>query len=276
MILPFDSLIAERYQVKELLGRGALSEVYAVHDLAENNLKALKLLISHLLPGNYSIPSLMNQIEASFNMNHPNIVPVNEIGSTQEGIFITMPLIRGKNLKNWIEKTELSHQKALRAMISLIEDIGGAIDYAHSRGIIHRDIKPSNIMIDKKEKFHLLDFGAAIFRDHGLSQHETLYLGTPPYYPPRKFLDQNKIDTRIDVYSFAYIICELIECHFEQSTYLSPLLKECIAGAKLIVNDAMEPVKGKKYASIKVFCKDLSDTLTAAHAEYEPYHTKNP
>ena len=262
MILPPNTTIAQRYTIKELLGQGAISEVYLVLDKEKNDFKALKLLISYLIPRNYSLPSLMNQVEASFKLNHPNIVAVKEIGSIPEGIFLTMPLIKGRNLKEWMEEENLDHSEALEAILSLISDIGGALQYAHSRGITHRDIKPSNIMLDEKAKFHLLDFGAATFRNHCTGSGNTISLGTPPYYPPEDFLQPGVPVTSIDTYSFAYIIGELLDSFFTPTSYLENSLKKVVQNSRKIIEKALKAEVREKPLDIEIFCKELRAALT--------------
>jgi len=262
LLLPPNTIIAQRYLIKELIGQGAISEVYLVFDMGKKDFKALKLLISHLLPGNYSLPSLMNQIEASYELDHPNIVSVSEIGSTSEGIFITMPFVRGKNLRKWMEEETLNQSEAINAILCLVSDIGGALQYAHSKGITHRDIKPSNIMVDEKGKFHLLDFGAASFKNQGTNSDETMFLGTPPYHPPKIFFQYNKSSTSVDIYSFAYIIGELIDRFFYPFSSLQEPLRQTIEASRKVINEALTATSEEKYSDIKSFCHDLEGTLT--------------
>lgn len=261
MILPPNSIVAERYMIKELLGHGAISEVYLAYDLGKNDFKALKLLISHLLPGNHSLPLLMNQIEASIKLRHPNIVSVNEIGTTSEGVFITMPFIKGKNLKKWMDTEKLLPLQALNAILSLISDIGSALDYAHRKGIIHRDIKPSNIMIDREGKYHLLDFGAAL-RSGDSPSEERPFSGTPPYHPPRQFIIGTYASTWIDVYSFAYIIKELFDLHFSSPGSLPGEMGDRIRESRKVLEEALDPGSENKYQEIRTFCDTLSSILS--------------
>ncbi len=262
MILPPDSIIAEKYMVKELIGQGAISEVYLVLDIGSSDFKALKLLISHLLPGNHSLHLIMNQIEATIELQHPNIVSVNEIGTTSEGIFITMPFIKGKNLKKWMETESLRPEEALKAILSLISDIGGAIRYAHRKGIIHRDIKPSNIMIDSEGNFHLLDFGAALVGQNSPPEN-TPFLGTPPYHPPLQLIKRLGSSTRIDVFSFAYILNELFKLHFTAHEKLPHDMQSLVTKSKKVLKEALNLRSGERYSDIREFCDDLLSILSA-------------
>src|SRR5205823_34738 len=144
------------------------------------------------------------EAEAAANLDHPNIVPIYEVGEHEGRHYFSMKLIvqRPGFRGQWADQ-----RKAAR----LVATEARAVHYAHQRGIIHRDLKPANILVDEQGQPHITDFGLAkrIEGDANLSQSGTI-IGTPAYMPPEQAACKKGLTTAADVYSLGSILYELL------------------------------------------------------------------
>jgi len=267
LILPYKFLVANRYRIEELIGQGATTEVYRVFDVAQNQSRALKLIVTHLVPQEFSLPSILNEMEVSIRLKHPHIVPVYEIGNMREGIFITMSYIKGESLKVWINHKHHSIDEIQRVLLTLASHIGSALDYAHQNGIVHRDIKPSNIIIDEKKDMYLLDFGIASFQNGQGYLHPKLFLGTPPYRPPEDIQKSISLSSAVDVYSFASIIGEIVNKFLSGRQESYQLSLDTLANIQELIGKGTQPDPGKRYSSIADLCGEFMGILPHLNAK---------
>src|ERR687889_954624 len=158
MMIQPQALIKGRYRVGRRLGEGGMAIVYLGHDL----LLGRDVAIKSPRPQFSADPGFRARFEreasAAASLSHPNIIDVYDVGEDDGTPFIVMELVRGQSLKEIIAADAPFHPDDVA---ELLEQIGGALDYAHVRGYVHRDIKPGNILIDEHGRARLVDFGIA-------------------------------------------------------------------------------------------------------------------
>jgi serine/threonine protein kinase len=197
----------------EKLGHGAMSAVFAAFQKSLKRRIAVKILPKSLLTEK-TAAFFQQEAESAAILSHPNIIPIYEVGETDEFLFFTMQLVKGYELTHAIRKAQRNVVPSkrwipLKTVISLIRNVLDALAYAHENDIVHRDIKPGNVMIEKHTKRPLItDFGVAkIARTKGKS--DRMLLGTPKYMAPEQILTGN-VDGRADQYSAATIMLEML------------------------------------------------------------------
>ena len=196
------------YVLFEVLGAGGMGVVYRAHHRILNRDVALKQIIAGSLASETDVQRFRNEAEAAAQLDHPNIVPIHDVGEYQGRRYLTMRLIEGGSLADHRERFRDDPRRA-RA-----DDRGrrARVHYAHQRGILHRDLKPSNILLDGDGQPHVTDFGLA----RRLGVESTLtgsggILGSPPYMAPEQTGGRTKeITTATDVYGLGAILYVLL------------------------------------------------------------------
>ncbi len=195
-----------RYKIVNELGKGAMGVVYKAHDPRIDREIALKVLRQDRVASEDFRQRFLKEAKAIGRLSHPNIVTVFDVGQDHETVFIAMELLEGMPLNEMTEGERLSVEK----IVDISAQIAGALDYAHTRGIVHRDIKPTNIIITPEGKVKLTDFGIARFEDPTATQQTQAgeILGTPSYMSAEQVMGKT-IDKRSDLYSLGVILYEL-------------------------------------------------------------------
>ncbi len=195
-----------KYEFLELIGKGGFALVYKVRDLYLERLGAIKILYKEYSRDEETIERFRREAKIYANLEHPNIVPIYDIGIVQGIVFFIMKFIEGETLNKIIRKEgKLPEKRAIK----IISDLLDALAYIHKKGIIHRDIKPHNIMIDKTERTILADFGIARTLESTSFTKSGAILGTAYYLSP----EQAKglpIDHRVDIYSAGVTLYEMV------------------------------------------------------------------
>lgn len=196
----------------ELLGeiaRGGMGIVYRARQKSLNRLVAVKLI----LVGQWASQSQLQRFKAeaavSARLDHPNIVPIYEIGESNGQHFFSMKLIEGENLGQRISD---GGRLSARESAGMVARIARAVHYAHQRGILHRDLKPTNILLDAQGEPHLTDFGLAkMFETETSASVSAALLGTPAYMAPEQGGGKGaQITTAADIYSLGVVLYELL------------------------------------------------------------------
>ena len=184
-----------RYQIRTLIGRGGMGEVYGAFDPSLDRLVALKTIIA-----GSDNPSLVERLQrearACGRLHHPNIVTIHDLGESQGTVFIAMEWLQGESLADAMKAGKLTFEMKLRALVEILD----ALDYAHAEGIIHRDIKPSNAWVLPSGQIKLLDFGLARLQHVEALTLPGEVMGTPYYMSPEQLMGQ-PVDGRSDVFS---------------------------------------------------------------------------
>ncbi len=212
----FDHLIGQTVGTSRLLHKldnGAMSVVFVAYQKTLKRQIAVKILPKALLTPR--IAELFHQeAEAAAFLSHPCIIPVYEVGETDEFLYFTMQLIKGKSLAYYIRQARrnvLPSKRMLPVTVSLkmILKILDALDYANKLGIVHRDIKPRNILIEAHSKRPIVtDFGVA--RSYGGSNDDhRVMVGTPTYMAPEQIVS-GIVDGRADIYAAGVMLLEML------------------------------------------------------------------
>ncbi|UCC44873.1 MAG: protein kinase, partial [Candidatus Zixiibacteriota bacterium] len=197
--------IVSHYKIISKIGAGGMGEVYLAEDTQLDRRVALKFLPSHLSQDEAARARFTREAKAAAKLDHPNIVPVYEVGEFQDRPFFAMAHIEGKSLKEVINAGRLSINEA----IEFTKQICEGLHEAHSAGIIHRDIKPGNIIIDSKGKTRILDFGLAIVAGEDKLTKTGSTLGTVGYMSPEQ-IEGKQVDHRSDLFSVGVILYEML------------------------------------------------------------------
>jgi len=208
------------YELLEQVGRGGMGVVYKARQVSLNRLVALKMVLDSQLGSPLVVRRFQIEAEAAARLNHPNIVPIYEIGEEDHQHFFSMKLIEGESLSHRMARGEFrgppgglskSNASELQVRVAqLMAVVARAVHYAHDRGVIHRDIKPSNILVDAAGQPHLTDFGLAKLTDAEFSLSKSGGLmGTPSYMAPEQ-ASGGKCTVATDVFSLGTILYELL------------------------------------------------------------------
>lgn len=210
-----ERLIAGRYRLGQLVGRGGMAEVYEGYDLRLGRTVAVKLLKSDLANDATFEAKFRQEAQASARMAHPTIVRVYDAGeeetNDQNGNpvktpYIVMELVRGKLLREMTQEG-VDIDRAVRFVGGILT----ALEVSHRAGVVHRDIKPANVMIGDHDSVKVMDFGIArAVSDNSATQAATAgIVGTAQYFSPEQARG-DQVDARTDLYSTGVILYELL------------------------------------------------------------------
>jgi serine/threonine protein kinase/tetratricopeptide (TPR) repeat protein len=217
-----------KYRITERIGRGGMAEVYlGVHTHLDRQV-AIKVLHGYLLEGGDFLARFKREAKAVANLRHPNIVQVHDFDIQDDIIFMVMEYIDGTDLQSkLVELEKKGEHLSIKQIGSIIKDIAGALDYAHSKDMLHRDVKPSNILLDKNGKAYLTDFGIArLLSDQKFTATGTL-IGTPAYMSPEQGKGE-EVSRESDIYSLGVVAFELItgQVPFDAQTPIAIVQKQ--------------------------------------------------
>ena len=216
------------------IGAGGTAEVVRCVDDNLGCRVALKRLRDELAERATYRAILIAEAQKTAQLDHPNIVPVHELGLDREGrLYFTMKLVRGQSLTQILEERPPGQRSRhdLYALIQVVLKVCDALSYAHSRGVIHRDLKPDNVMVGEYGEVYLMDWGIAKLRDPrqirsdseqpgtGAGRHEYPFVqeqggvatGSPFYMAPEQAAGRNsELDARTDVFGVGAILYEIV------------------------------------------------------------------
>jgi len=206
-----------QYELKEMLGRGGMGMVYRAYQPALERFVAVKVMASTLSEEDGYAERFNREAKTSAALEHPHIVGVHDYGIEGDISYVVMRLLSGGTLEQRLRRGE---SLTLPEIAKMLKQMAGALDYAHSKGVLHRDIKPSNIMFDERDDAYLVDFGIAKLLQGAqtLTGNATL-LGTPSYMSPEQWLNQ-PLTGASDQYAMAVLIYRLLtgELPFDATT----------------------------------------------------------
>jgi len=202
-------LIAGRYLVGPLLGRGGAAEVYRAHDQVLGRAVAVKLFLSGVTTTD---PRRQHrEVTTLAGLSHPALVTVYNAGEQDGRAFFVMQLVAGRTLADRLRDNPLPATDTTQLGI----DLADALAYVHAHGVIHRDIKPANVLLDEHHHPHLSDFGIATMADSTQITHTGLMIGTAAYLAPEQ-VRGHPVGPAADIYALGLV---LIECLTGQREY---------------------------------------------------------
>jgi hypothetical protein len=196
------------YELLEEIGRGGMGIVYRARQVSLDREVAVKMILRGPLASGVDRQRFRVEAEATARLEHASIVPVYEVGESQNGPYFSMKYIRGRTLSSLLAQRPLPPREAARILAS----VAHGIHYAHQHGILHRDLKPSNILVDEQGQPLVTDFGLAKRTGHGAVITQTGdVLGTPAYMAPEQAAgDRGQVGPASDVYSLGAILYHML------------------------------------------------------------------
>jgi serine/threonine-protein kinase PpkA len=193
------------FKIKQTIGHGGMAIVYLAVQESLSRDVVLKVMSTSHSEGSTFVERFMNEGRIIAGLQHPHIITIFDIGTTDNRVWISMEYVNGGDLKNRID-LRMTPMEALELVIN----IGGALDFAHQRGVIHRDVKPQNILFRRNGTALLSDFGIAKEEetDAELTSTGTI-LGSPFYMSPEQ-AEGMLVDGRTDIYSLGIMFYEML------------------------------------------------------------------
>jgi hypothetical protein len=197
-------IVADRYRIVALLGRGGMGEVYRAEDLRLSQVLAIKFLPETLSKDEAALARFHSEVRVARQVSHPNVCRVFDIGDADGVPFLTMEYVDGEDLSSLIRRIgRLPQDKA----IEVSRQVCAGLAAAHERGVVHRDLKPANVMLDGAGKARITDFGLAGLATniHGAE----VRAGTPAYMAPEQ-LAGKEVTIKSDIYSLGLVMYEVL------------------------------------------------------------------
>ncbi len=195
-----------RYEIRSELGRGGMSTVFLAYDPNVDRTVALKLLPREFLHHKEFRARFNREARIIAALEHSAIVPIYDFGDVEGQPFFVMRHMSGGSLAAKVDKGPIPVSEASK----IIERIGSALQYAHSKGVVHRDLKPGNILFDQFGTAYLADFGIARLEETGATLTGSVFMGTPAYMSPEQVQAVHDIDGRADIYALGVILYEML------------------------------------------------------------------
>jgi serine/threonine protein kinase len=233
---PAESLagLFPQLEIVELIGQGGMGAIYKARQKQLNRLVALKILPPDIGREPAFAERFTREAQALARLNHPNIVTLYEFGQASGQFYFLMEYVDGVNLRQLLANGRVSPREAL----AIVPQICDALQYAHDQGIVHRDIKPENILLDRKGRVKVADFGLAKIMGAdgdaanraraagpaGLTNAGKI-LGTPNYMAPEQAAHPDEVDHRVDIYALGVVLYQMLTGELPGNTIEPPSKK---------------------------------------------------
>lgn len=252
-------------EILELLGRGGMGAVYKARQTKLDRLVAIKVLPPEVAREEAFAERFAREARALARLNHPNIVTVHDFGDMDGFYSFTMEYVDGQNLRALLESGPLPAARVRE----IVPQICDALQYAHDEGLVHRDIKPENILLDKKGRVKIADFGLA--RLVGLTPayltltgtHEVM--GTLLYMAPEQMRRSRTVDHRADVYALGVVVYEMLTGELPLGRFAPPSHKAAVdQRIDQVVLRALAREPAERYQDAATFKQDVEAALATA------------
>lgn len=283
-ILSPGTIVAERYRIIEVLGRGGMGVVYKAEHIHMNRLVAMKMMLQQATASPQDHRRFQREAQAASLLNHPNIVAIYDFGFYEGQAYLCMDYLEGKNLDEIIEQKPLTVDQFRHIFVQACH----ALQHAHDKGIVHRDLKPSNMLITERngdsQHLFILDFGLVKMMENskeGKLTMTNMVLGSPLYMSPEQCRAMD-LDQRSDIYSLACVMYEaltgfpplrantvfdMMNAHISETPQS---LREAVpglyvpAGVERVILQALAKNPADRPQSMKEFAKSIESSFSGA------------
>jgi serine/threonine protein kinase len=280
---PYLETLAHQFpqlEILEHLGQGGMGVVYKARQRHLNRLVAVKILPPSVGSEPAFAERFTREAQALAQLNHPNIVQVYDFGRTDEFFYFVMEYVDGVTLRALMREGKVEPEQALKIVPQICE----ALQFAHDEGIVHRDIKPENILIDKKGRVKIADFGLAKLlgrapEDLSLTGTGQL-MGTLGYMAPEQLQQAHSVDHRADIYSLGVVFYEMLTGHLPIGRFDLPS-KKLHVDVRLdeVVLRSLESEPGRRYqhaSEIKEQVERITSAGTVPTSAFAHQHPHDP
>lgn len=267
-IPPAIELLAERFpelEILEPIGYGGMGCVFKVRQKHLDRIVALKILPAELSQDPAFAERFAREARMLAKLSHPNIVTIHDFGQAEEFSYLVMEYVDGMNLREVLRTGGLESQQSLAVLSAL----AGALDYAHTEGVVHRDIKPENILFDRRGHVKLADFGLAKLA-YPSEVNPTLTLtrqalGTPHYMAPEQWESPQEVDHRADIYALGVVGYEMLTGRLPVGKFDAPSsLTKLSTEVDDVIHKALHRDPAKRYQEARQVQYDLAPVVSAA------------
>jgi serine/threonine protein kinase len=219
------SRLFPQFEILGFIGKGGMGAVYKARQPGLDRLVALKVLPPAVASDPSFAERFTREARALARLNHPNIVAVYDFGMAGALHYLVMEFVDGTNLREVERSAQLSPEQAL----AIVPQICEALQFAHNEGIVHRDIKPENLLLDKKGRVKITDFGIAKLLDVPTGKASLTgakdVVGTPHYMAPEQIEKPQTVDHRADIYSLGVVFYEMLTGELPLGKFAPPSKK---------------------------------------------------
>jgi tRNA A-37 threonylcarbamoyl transferase component Bud32 len=242
-------------EITEVAGYGGMGTIYKARQPQLDRVVALKILSPELGRDPAFAQHFSSEAQALAKLNHSNIVRIFDFGQAGGFYYFLMEYVDGVTLRDLVHQKPMQVAEAQRIVIEICH----ALQYAHDEGIVHRDIKPSNIMLDKKGRVKITDFGLARLMDKKIKDspaggQRAMFMGTPQYMAPEQVEHPWKVDRRADIYALGVLLFEMLTGELPSGEFEPPSHRQGV-DPRLdgIVQRALEKAPRRRFQNANEF-----------------------